>query len=100
MEPQGGCNQIDQRRFVADLAFTEQPGGADVAAAAMRFDAPPVVDSLKDVFAIFVDLQFDYCQPAIVTQREEIDGAGAGRSAVRGAKLGMQRSDDQTRIEF
>ena len=51
-----GRDQIDQRRFVADLAFTEQFGGADVAAAAMRFDAAPVINSLKDVFAIFVDL--------------------------------------------
>src|SRR5258708_6836206 len=73
MEAQGGRDQIDQWRFVTDLAFTEQFGGADVAAASMGFDAPPVVDSLKDVFAIFVDLQFDHCQPAVVTQREEID---------------------------
>ena len=56
MEAEGGRDQIDEGRFVADLTFTKQAGGADVAAAAMRFDAAPVVNSLKDVFAIFVDL--------------------------------------------
>src|SRR5438874_10019556 len=55
MKAQCGRDQIDQRRFIANLAFAEQFCGRDMTASAMRFDAAPVVDALKDVLAIFVD---------------------------------------------
>jgi len=54
------------------------------------------------MLAIFVDLQLDHCQPAVVTQRQQIDwprAAGSISPTMRGAKLGMQWCDDQTRIE-
>ena len=67
-------------------------------AAAMRLDAPPVIDALKDVLAIFVDLQFDHRQTPVMTQRQQIDGPRAApstdRPAVRSAKLRVQRRDD------
>jgi hypothetical protein len=40
METEGGCNQIDQRTFVADLAVAEQSCGADVAAAVAKMALP------------------------------------------------------------
>src|SRR6266567_2782343 len=52
MKAQRGRDQINQRRLVADLTLAEQFCGPDVAAAAMRFDPAPVVDSLKDMLAI------------------------------------------------
>src|SRR6266542_3285075 len=100
MKPQRRRNQINQRRFIADRSVTKQLGRVDVAAAAMRFHTPPVIDALKDVLTIFVDLQLDYCQPAVVTQRQQIDWSCAGRPAMRGAKLSMQGCDDQSRIKL
>src|SRR5438874_11585215 len=55
MKAQRRRDQIDQRRFIANLAFAEQFCGRDMATSAMRFDAPPVVAASKDVLAIFVD---------------------------------------------
>ena len=42
MEAKGGRDQIDQRRFVRNLAVAKQAGSADVASASMRFDAAPM----------------------------------------------------------
>src|SRR5712692_7691009 len=100
MKSKRRSNQVDQRRFVANLALTKQLCRRDVSAAAMRLDPPPVIDALKDVLAIFVNLQFDHYQPAIVPQRQQIDGSRAGRPTMRRAKLRMQRSHNQTGIEF
>src|SRR2546421_11772453 len=55
MKAQRRRYQIDQRRFIANLAFAEQFCGRDMTTSAMRFDTAPVVDALKDVLAIFVD---------------------------------------------
>jgi hypothetical protein len=41
-----------------------------VAAASTGFDAAPGIDFPEDVFAIFVDLKFDYGQPTITRQRD------------------------------
>jgi hypothetical protein len=38
-------DEIDEWRFVADLAITKQLGGGDVTAPAMSFDATPVINS-------------------------------------------------------
>src|SRR5260370_20287137 len=100
MKAKRGRYQIDQRRLVADLAFTEKLRRRDVSTTAMRLDAAPVVDALENVLAIFTDFQLDHHQPAIMTQREQIDWPRAVWPAMRSAKLGMQRSDDQSRIEL
>jgi len=73
-----------------------------VAAAAMRFDAAPVINTLEDMLAIFVDLQLDHRQPAVVTQRQQIDwprAAGSISRTMRGTKLRMQRRNNQTGIK-
>jgi hypothetical protein len=46
-------HQVDERRLVSHFAIAEQFGRGDVAATAMGFDATPVINSLKYVFAIF-----------------------------------------------
>src|SRR5882724_4324209 len=63
-------DQINQRRFIADFSIAKKFGAADMSAAAMRFDAPPVIDALEDMLAIFADLQFNDCQSAVVSQRQ------------------------------
>ena len=52
-----------------------------MAATAMSLDTPPVIDSLKDVLAIFGYLQFNHHQPPIVTQGQQIDWSRARRTA-------------------
>src|SRR2546423_12383853 len=73
-------------------------------ATAMRFHSPPVINSLKNVFAIFVNFQLDHNQSPVMTQREQIDWARAtprsNGTAVRRPELCVQRRDDQARIEF
>src|SRR5205085_12624252 len=70
----------------------------------MGFYASPVIDSLENVLAIFTYFQFDHYQTSVVTQREKINRPGATLgskgAAVGSPKLRMQRSDDQSRIEF
>ena len=100
MKVKGGCDQINQRRFIADLAITKQVGTTDVSSPAMRFDAPPVINTLKDVLTIFADLQFDHDESPIVTQREQVDWTRTCGPTTRRAKLRVQRRNDQTRIEF
>src|SRR5262247_2621396 len=56
MKAERGRYQINQGRLVVDLSIAKQLCRADVATATMRFDAAPVVDTLKDVFAIFAHL--------------------------------------------
>src|SRR5437899_6724171 len=56
MEAQRGRDQIDQRRFITDLAIPKKFRAADMAATTMRLHAPPVIDALKNVLAIFADL--------------------------------------------
>ena len=73
MEVKRGRDEIYERRLITDFAIAEQLGGRDVAAATMRFDAAPVIDSLEDVLAIFIYFQFDHHQTSIVTQRKKID---------------------------
>src|ERR1700674_164527 len=91
-------DQINQRRFIADLTLAKQFCGRDMASAAMGFDAAPVIDALENVLAIFADLQFDHRQTPVVTQRQQVDRARASWTAMRRPKLRMQRSDDQTGI--
>src|SRR5437588_1008476 len=68
----------------------------------MRFDATPVIDSLKNVLTIFCDLQFNYHQSPIMSQRQQIDwprAASSEATAVRSPKLRVQRRDDQAWIQ-
>ncbi len=60
----------------------------------MRFNPTPVIDALKDVLPIFVDLQFDPRQTPVMTECQQIDGPRASQPAVRRTKLRMQRRDD------
>src|SRR5213593_4718883 len=71
-----------------------------MAAPAVSLDTPPVIDSLKDVLAIFGYLQLNHHQPAIVTQGQQVDWSRARRTAVRCPKLRVQRSNNQSRIEL
>ena len=63
-------------------------------AAAMRFDATPIINALKDVFAIFRDFQFNYYQASIVPQTTTAPGSGspARPSTAVGARNGGIRS--------
>src|SRR5688500_10690994 len=72
MKVKRGRDQINQRRLVAYFAVAEKFCRADVPAPPMGFNAPPVIDSLKDVFAIFRHLEFYNYQPAVVSQREQV----------------------------
>jgi hypothetical protein len=52
------------------------------------------------VFAIFRDFQLDHYEPSILSQRQQIDRSNAELATAGGAKLSVQRCDDQTRIEL
>ncbi len=94
MKTQRRRYEIDQWRFIADLTFAKEPGAAEVAATSMRFDAAPVINSLEDMLAVFVDFQFDHRQPSVVTQRQQVDRPRSRWAAARGAKLRVERRDD------
>ena len=100
MEVKCRRDQVNQRRFVADFSLAKEFRRRDVTAPAMRLDATPVIDSLKNMLAIFRDLQFNYDQTPVVTQRQQVNWTRAGRAAVRGAKLRVQRGDNQAGIEL
>ena len=74
MEPQRRRDQIDERRLVADFLSAKQLRSSDVSATPMRFDAPPVVRALQDVFAILPNLQLDNYQAAVLPERERGNG--------------------------
>ena len=94
MKAERGRDQINQRRFITDFSIAKKLRAADMSAAAVRFDAPPVIDALKDVLAIFADFQFNDCQSAVISQRQQIDRARASRPTVRSPELRVQRSYD------
>ena len=60
MKPQGGRHQVNERRFIADFSLPKQPGAGNMTTAAMGFHAAPVIDALKDMLAIFANLEFDH----------------------------------------
>ena len=99
MHAQRRRNQINQRRLVADFSIAKKFRACDVAATAMGLHSLPVVGSLHHVFASFGNFQLDHCQASVTSQRQQIDWANAKHAATRGAKLRMQRRDDQTGIE-
>ena len=53
MDAQGGRYEIDQRCFVSDRARPKEFCFRDVAAAAMCFDATPIISALQNVLAVF-----------------------------------------------
>jgi hypothetical protein len=56
MKTQCRRHQIDQGRLVTDFTIAKELRAADVTTPAMSFDAPPIINTLKNVFAIFADL--------------------------------------------
>src|ERR1051325_8493903 len=101
MESEGRCDQIDQRGLVCNRGIAEQVSAGERARAPVSFDAPPVIDSLKNVFAVFTDLQLYDDEAAIASERQQVYGArgGGDRSALRGAKLRVERGEAQARVE-
>ena len=99
MDAQCGRDEINEWRLISDRARAEEFRACDVAAATMGFDTPPIIGALQNVLAVFRDFQLDHNQPPILSQRQQIDRPDAELRSARGAKLRVQRRDDQTGIE-
>src|SRR5262245_41547850 len=99
MKTQRRGRQVNQRRFVADLALAKEFGCADMSAAAMRFDPSPVIDALQNVLAIFSHFQFNDYQTPILPERQQIDRPGPCRPTMSGAELRVQWRYDRSRIQ-
>ena len=53
MDTQGWRDEVDQWRFISDFSLAEEFCFRDVPAAAVRFDAAPIISALQHVLAVF-----------------------------------------------